>query len=230
METRLNVLDAFRREAESLEHAFADVPEPAFARPSPCPPWTVSDLLDHVSVGAGRTRGHLAEPEPAAGPVITAVEYYKPDERFSPAVNDERIAAAQRGAVALGAGSAVLGEFGRNWRDSYQLAHAAPATRVVRTRHGDLMLLSEFLRTRVLELAVHGLDLAVGLDRAPWLTEEAAQVVEGVILPGNAIDVLEATSWDHAGLIARATGRTSLTEPERRLLEQHGLRRLAFSA
>jgi hypothetical protein len=36
---------------------------------------------------------------------------------------------------------------------------------VVLTRHGDRMLLTEFLRTRVLELAVHGLDLAAVDDR-----------------------------------------------------------------
>jgi len=33
----------------------------------------------------------------------------------------------------------------------------------VLTRHGDVMLLTEFMRTRVLELAVHGLDLAAGV-------------------------------------------------------------------
>ncbi len=48
----------------------------------------------------------------------------------------------------------------------------------MRTRHGDTMLVTEFMRTRVLELAVHGLDLAASAGQAPWLTGAAAGVVE----------------------------------------------------
>ena len=53
----------------------------------------------------------------------------------------------------------------------------------MRTRHGDLISLTEFLRTRVLELAVHRLDLAVALGREPWMTQPAAQVTEELLLP-----------------------------------------------
>ena len=56
----------------------------------------------------------------------------------------------------------------------------------MQTRHGDPMLLAEFLRTRVLELAVHGLDLAAALDREPWMTAPAAGVTEDLLLPSAA--------------------------------------------
>jgi hypothetical protein len=68
----------------------------------------------------------------------------------------------------------------------------------VRTRHGDVMLLTEFMRTRVLELAVHGLDLATGLGRDPWLTG------------------------------AGAAGRSPLTAAERQVVESTGVRWLAL--
>lgn len=45
-----------------------------------------------------------------------------------------------------------------------------PDERVVKTRHGDAMLLSDFLSTRVLELAVHGLDVADAVGAEPWLS------------------------------------------------------------
>ena len=82
------------------------------------------------------------------------------------------------------------------------------ARRVVQTRHGDLMLLAEFLRTRVLELAVHGLDLAAALDRGPWMTAPAAAVTEDLLLPAAAAAGLHAdTGWDQVTLIAALTGQ-----------------------
>jgi hypothetical protein len=92
------------------------------------------------------------------------------------------------------------------------------------------MLLTEFLRTRVLELAVHGLDLAAGLGREPWLTAAAARVVEDLILPaGSAAVLLAESGWDQVTLIAAATGRRPLTPAEAALAGRHGIRWLALS-
>ncbi|HEY7921089.1 MAG TPA: hypothetical protein VIE45_15615, partial [Streptosporangiaceae bacterium] len=105
---------------------------------------------------------------------------------------------------------------------------AAPG-RVVRTRHGDPMLVTEFLRTRVLELAVHGLDLAAALDREPWMTFQAAQVTEDLLLPAGAAGRLRAeTGWDRVGLIARLTGRHPVTPAETGLIQSTGIGRLAL--
>ncbi len=95
--------------------------------------------------------------------------------------------------------------------------------------HGDRMLLTEFLRTRVLELAVHGLDLAAGLGRQPWITAAAARVVEDLVLPaGNAAQLLSESGWDQTALIAKATGRLPLTAAGTKLIERHGIHWLAL--
>ncbi len=100
---------------------------------------------------------------------------------------------------------------------------------MVRTRHGDRMLLTEFLCTRVLELAVHGLDLAAGLGRQPWMTAEAARAVEDLVLPaGTAAQLQGESGWDQATLIAKATGRLPLTAAETRLTEHHGIHWLSL--
>src|SRR6202035_6001180 len=84
----------------------------------------------------------------------------------------------------------------------------ARRVRVLRPRHGDLMLLTGFLRTRVVELAVHGLDLAIGLDRDPWLTPEAASVVADLVLPdGSAARPRQRPAWVPAHVIAQVTRR-----------------------
>ena len=223
-------VDAFGAEAGRLSEQVLGGDEAAFGRVSPCPPWSVAELLYHVRIGAGRVAGMLAGPEPAGGPLISAAGYFRAGERFSPAVNDDRIAAAQRGAAGLGTGAAVARDFDRAWRESWAQAQQAAQARVVRTRHGDRMLLTEYLRTRVLELAVHGLDLAAGLGRPPWLTDAAAHVTAQLFLPAGALyRLLNESGWDQLTLIAKATGRLPLTQAETTLTERHNLRRLRFA-
>ena len=227
------VLDGFAAEARSLAAAMAAAPATAFAAPSPCPPWTVSELFAHVANAAGRVCGMLAGPEPEAGPgdegLVSAVGYYRADRRFSAATNADRIATARRGAAGSGPDD-LRAEFDRAWRSALADVAAAPPGRRVRTRHGDLMLLTEFMRTRVLELAVHGLDLAAGVGRDPWLTGAAAAVVEELIMPGEngAAGLRQRLGWDRAGLVAKATGRSPLTAAERQAVQDAGVRWLAL--
>ena len=223
-------VDAFGAEAGRLSEQVLDADETAFARGSRCPPWSVGELLYHVRIGVGRIPGMLAETEPADGALIPAASYFRPGERFSSAVNDDRIVVAQRGAAALGTGAAVARDFDRAWRESWAKVREAGQARVVRTRHGDRMLLTEFLGTRVLELAVHGLDLAAGLGRPPWMTSAAACVVAEMLLPAGAISrLLDESGWDQVTLIAKATGRLPLTLADAAMIERHNLRRLRLA-
>jgi hypothetical protein len=48
------------------------------------------------------------------------------------------------------------------------------------------MLLTGFLLTRVVEVAVHGLDLTDAVEREPWLTRPAADLVLGLLVGGGA--------------------------------------------
>lgn len=221
-------VDAFGAEAEQLTAAIFGTGDAALDRPSPCQPWTVRELLCHVRIGIGRVETALAGPEPPPGPLTDAPGYYRPDQRFSAAVNDDRIATAQRAAGAAGPAPALARDVDRAWRDAWAQMRGAPQGRVVRTRHGDQMLLTEFLRTRVLELAVHGLDLAAGLDRPPWLTDAAAAVVEELVLPAGSARLLEEAGWDRPTLVAKATGRIPFGPFDEALLERHGFRRLAL--
>ena len=230
------VLEAFAGEAQSLAAGMASVPAAAFSRVSPCPPWTVGELLRHGATAAGRVCGMLAEPEPPAAGLVPAAGYYRAGPRFSAATNADRIAAAQRDAA--GRSPAQLRtDFDRAWRAAAADVGSAAPGRRVRTRHGDPMLLTDFMRSRVLELAVHGLDLAAGTGQPPWLTEAAAGVVEELILPGGsdgggsgsgAAGLRGELGWDRATLIAKATGRSPLTSAERGAVTAAGLRWLAL--
>jgi uncharacterized protein (TIGR03083 family) len=220
---------ALDAEATALLAAASRLTDADLAKASPCTPWTIGELACHVLIGASRIGQALAEPQRSDGPLVSTAEYYRRDERFSTATNADRIESAKALARQLPGPGEIAAELDRRCRQSAKLLAAAPADRTVVTRHGDRMLLSDFARTRVVELAVHGLDLAQGLSRPPWLTSEAADVLEDLLLPpGRGSQLRRGLECDRAGLIARLTGRTSLSQAEQQVLRDAGMRNLAF--
>jgi uncharacterized protein (TIGR03083 family) len=222
--------DAFRAEAAALCAVAASLSDADLGRPSPCPPWTNADLLCHVLVAVGRVGQAIsAAGARAPGPPVSAAGYYRPDERFSAAVNADRIDVATAAAARLRTAAAITAELAAACQRSLVLLETCPAGQLVSTRHGDTMRLSEFAVTRVVELAVHGLDLAAGLARQPWLTAEAATVPEALLVPGGDASQLRAElGCGRAGVIARLTGRTALSAADSEVLARHGLTRLAL--
>ena len=92
----------------------------------------------------------------------------------------------------------------------------------MRTRHGDAMLLSEFLITRVVEVAVHGLDVAEALGCEPWLTAEAGTVVRELLLGSGQLDAVRELGWDGPTFLRKATGRAALDATEAAWVERLG--------
>jgi uncharacterized protein (TIGR03083 family) len=224
-----DVSAAFDAEAAALLTVVSGLTNADLAEPSPCAPWTVGDLACHVLIGAGRIGPAMAEPERADDPLISTAEYYRRDQRFSAATNADRIETATALARQLSEPGAIAAELGRRCRESADLLAAAPPGRAVITRHGDRMLLIDFARTRVVELSLHGLDLARGLSRQPWLTSEAMDVLEELLLPaGGSSELCRALACNRAGLIARLTGRASLSRAEQQVLRDADIASLAF--
>ncbi|MEV0156267.1 maleylpyruvate isomerase N-terminal domain-containing protein [Micromonospora sp. NPDC050686] len=219
------VRGAFRDECAALEAVLRGLAEADLDRPTGCPPWTVRDLVAHVRTGAGRLVDMLAAPAPPAAEVDAAA--YFGAAKFTPEVDRARVDSARREAAAPAGVPEVAAGFARAWRATDDAIGAAPPGRVVRTRHGDPMTLAEFLRTRVVEVAVHGLDLADALDRRPWLTPAAGRVVADLLTGGRPVPA--GLDWDDLTLIRKATGRAPLTPDERAVSGAAGLRRLSFS-
>src|SRR5690606_20027274 len=105
----------------------------------------------------------------------------------------------------------LAAEFADTWRRVEEECRAEPEGRVVRTRHGDSMLLTDFMVTRVVEIAVHGLDLADALGREPWLTPQAGSVLRELLLGADGAAALRALGWDEVDFVRRATGRAPLS-------------------
>jgi uncharacterized protein (TIGR03083 family) len=221
------VVEAFRCEAGRLARAMSGVSQAEWCLPTRCAPWTVRELLAHVRVVIAWLPGMLAAPAPVRAEV-SAVEYYRPDERFAPETNAARVALAQEHAGKQFSGAALAQAFDATWQEVDRLCRVAPQGRVVRTRHGDPMLLSEFLLTRVVEVAVHGLDLADALEREPWITPQAADVVQDLLSGPDSAAALEKLGWSQLRFLRKATGRDPITREEAAEADRLGIRWLTL--
>ncbi|BCY06024.1 maleylpyruvate isomerase N-terminal domain-containing protein [Actinoplanes sp. L3-i22] len=197
----MTTLEAFRAEADALGHAAARWDGADWTRPTRCAPWSVRELFAHIRVALGWLPGMLAGDPPEAAEV-SAADYYRPDHRFSAATDATRIRLAQEQAAGLD-----VRDFRGFTTTLADRCAAEPPGRVVRTRHGDAMLLDDFLTTRVVELAVHGLDLADALHHPAWLTPPAAEVVLRLLFDRAPADLPGPPDQ----LIRQATGRAPTT-------------------
>lgn len=222
------VLSSFVTEAERLCAALRTLDEADWELPTGCEPWTVRELLGHVGVTIGWLPSMLSAPAPERA-TVSATGYYRPDPRFSPQTNSRRIELARAYSVEAGpSGKDVLHRFEEEWRNAAELCAQEPQDRVVSTRHGDPMLLADFLATRVVEVAVHGLDLAAAVRSTPWLTGQAAELLTELLVGEGGADRLRRLAWEPAVFLAKAAGRTPMSEAEREDLERLGIRWLTL--
>lgn len=224
---RHEVVQAFTAEAERLSAGVRGLGDEAWSRPTVCEPWTVRELLGHVTVAVGRLPGTVAGEAPARA-TVSAADYYRPDARFSPEANSRRIELGRERAAGAGEGPALVKEFDEAWRSAARVCTAEPDDRVVRTRHGDPMLLTDFLVTRVVEVAVHGLDLAEAVGREPWLSDPAGDLLAQLLLGQRGLTEVSVLGWDRVTFLRKATGRAPLTGAETAEVERAGIRRLSL--
>lgn len=204
-------LEALRAECERVSDVIKDLPEDAFARQTRCTEWNVKELVGHMYRDVLRILTGLSEPEPEAADT-DAVTYWR---AYAPADDAADIAdRAKQIAAQRDTGRGMAEAWDDLWRRSVALADAADRTRVVRT-WGPLLTLDDLLRTRVLEITVHGLDLAAALGRPPWPTEAGMAITRTILLALLGSGLPEALRWDDVTFAEKGTGRSALTETER---------------
>ena len=103
------------------------------------------------------------------------------------------------------------------WPKALHDAAAEPRHRLVAT-WGPGMYLEEFLKTRVVEAGVHGLDLAHALDRPQWLAPEASEAIRRILVHRLGAEPYGRLGWDDVMFIEKGTGRLPLTDDDRAIL------------
>lgn len=203
--------------------------------PTRCAPWDVAALSVHTVGSLNQVLVALdgSPPEISDG-LVSAAGYYVPEVRFSPEVNTARVDSAM-GRAARRADAAEPGRVLREtWRALAERLVGEPVGRTMVTRHGDPMFLTDFLVTRVVELVLHGVDMADALGREPWTSPAALGVVREVLFEGVDPAELERLLPGRAGAaggplaaVRAVTGRAG-SEADRAALEAAGVRFLAL--
>ena len=197
------------RTAETL----AGLDEASFALPTRCPPWDVKELAGHLWRGLDRLPSYLAEP-PADAAAHDAVSYFRYD---AAAEAPEIVTRSAEVAARFDTGAELARSFSEHWRACVDAARAADPARLLRTRASAGIRLDEFCATRVLEVAVHGLDLARALGLEPWITRAGADVTTAILR--SLLDGDPPAHWDAVTFIETGTGRRA---PDGRDLEVMG--------
>ena len=221
-----HALLALRTEAGALLAALGELTPPAWERATRCTPWRVRDVVGHVITVLARVPDMIAAPEPQQ-PDTTAAGYYSPDHRFSDTANAGRVEQARGRAAGLDP-AAIVRDLSATVTTVVTACSRERAGRIVRTRHGDAMLLTDFLTTRVVELAVHGLDVADALQQRPWLTAPAAHHLQQLLFGPDRQSCVSTLGWDPVTLLRKTTGRAPVSPDESADLARLGLRVLAL--
>ena len=78
--------------------------------------------------------------------------------------------------------------------------------------------MDDFLKTRVLEVTVHRMDLEDALGRKGWGTDRAVSIVDDTLEGLLGEQPPSELEWDVVDFIEVGAGRRPLTEEERRIL------------
>jgi hypothetical protein len=171
----------------------------------------VKELAAHVWNGLDRLPTYLAAPAPPAA-TADAVSYW----RSSGPGADAPSVAARSAEIAerFADGAELARSFHEHWPACIEAARADDPSRLVRSRVADIRL-DEFVATRVVEAAVHGLDVAAAVRREPWITPAATEVTVTILRALLGSD--PPARWDDVAFVEIGTGRR--TPGDRELAE-----------
>jgi len=154
--------------------------------PSVLPGYDIAGLSGHLGRGLGTPLMYLAQPIPAEEDVITPGQYFASVDSDDA---DLHAGIRARGSAASARGQGQLvSELDRTLHTLTTRLDDEPFDRRVPVFGGHVMYLDEYLVTRLVELVVHGDDLAVSVEAEPleW--------------PGEAIDLVLATLVETAAI------------------------------
>ncbi len=210
-----DALAALRLEGDAFATAIDAATAQQLSRTSNCPPWTLAELVVHT---AGSIHiGDMTESDPGED-LHGAADYYRRPERDTPEYRDRNVRQTQAVAARILATTSVAECFTDALRRATSTAASIGMDRVVQIPAVGPMLFGEWLRTRVISVAAHGLDVAITMRRSAWTTAAAQQLIRPVLLDLLGDTPPSELEWDDQRFLATATGRSQLTEAEQRSL------------
>jgi uncharacterized protein (TIGR03083 family) len=211
-----DVVVALRVESEALVGVLRGLDAASFGLVTNCPPWDLAELVVHMgdSVNLRRAFGD-AELGMRVG---SAADYYRRPERGTSEYRQRNVDESQERAREVLVDSSAVDWFEGVVGNALGVLEGDDLDRVVLASGRGAMRLGDWVVTRVISLAAHGLDVAITLGRESWTTEAALKAVRPVFVELLGGEPPVSLGWDDGEFLAVATGRRGLTESERVLL------------
>ena len=169
MTSRLT-LEAFDAECSTLVAVVRGLTPLQLSSPTNCPPWTLHELVVHIADSIETPEAEIGAPL-ARADRHTAADYYRRPERRTVDYRTRNVDHARQLAAAV------------HPDDDAELLDAAwQQTSVTMARHqpdqllrtaGLTLALDDYLLTRVMSVAAHGIDVAITLERPPFTSGSA---------------------------------------------------------
>lgn len=210
-------IDALREECAAVSDIVKGLDDPDFAGLTRCPAWNVKQLLGHLYRDVDRINAAL-DSEPPGPATHDAVSYFR---SYDPTAGGSGALGVAERAKEVAARYATGRDLGAAWDELWPAtldrASVADRARVVVT-FGPALTLGEYLKTRVLEVTVHRMDLDDALGRRGWGTDTAVSIVDDILVGLLGTEPPRSLDWDVVDFIEVGTGRRELTDAERRAL------------
>jgi hypothetical protein len=164
----------------------------------------------HIAVSV-RVSGSSIPVVPAALPRGTAADYYRRAERATADYRLGNVEATRRYAATVHP-DAVVALLVDASNEASKTFSAHDADQWMKAG-GRALTVDDYLRTRVMSVAAHGVDVAITLRREPWTTPQALAVLHPVLI--DLWGQLPPASWTDQDLLEIGTGRRPLTGVDR---------------
>jgi uncharacterized protein (TIGR03083 family) len=208
-------VEALHGECELVSQLALGLLEEDFAKPTRLPAWSVKELLGHMTHGIERIGVYLDAPAPPAADA-DSVTYWT---RYDPVTDSSAVADRGKAVAAKhGSGQQLAAAWDETWRRNVGRAGTEDPSRLVQVVWGPALTLEEYLKTRVLETAVHRMDMENALGLKGWGTDDAISIVDEILVGLLEDEPPTELEWDAVDFIDTGTGRRELTDQEREIL------------
>jgi len=208
------IVEAFDAEAAILAARVEGLSAADLRSATRCGSWDALTTVAHVIKGLERAAAMVSSAAHGIADTNPLI-YYQSAQRSDPSRDkvrqDAAIASAARFATgeqladAIHAATGAVTVFARkNGLDS-----------TVETHWGPAMRLDDYLRTRVVEMVVHGIDLADALQLQVWATPIAVAEVAKLVRELVGEELPPGLAWSDLELVRLGTGRGELTRSDR---------------
>jgi uncharacterized protein (TIGR03083 family) len=208
---------ALREECAAVSVIGAELDDADFGRPTRCPEWNLKELFAHLYRDVDRIGVYL-DAEPPAAATHDSVTYFSSFDGTPGGPAATGVAERSKELAArFASGRELTRAWDAMWPATLGRASGERPDRLVMT-FGPALTIGEYVKTRVLEVTVHRMDLEDALGVRGWGTDSAVSIVDDILVGLLGTEPPRSLDWDVVDFIETATGRRRLTDAERKKL------------